>query len=424
MVTLFSSPVVFSYRPVAQPLQGVRPGFASSRVLLNTETQRESALLTGLALPNLPLPSAVALSREDARLQAQASQPYPVSLQQMQRLSAESHKERGTQLFLLGYNDLAISEYQQALYAKPSYTDASYNMAKVYLSVGDYRRAAGALNYLLGWQPEDVDSRCLLAEAYIREAPLLKPPLAQANYNQALKAYQTALQASPCFDPARRGLAYLQAQLAAQSNPQQVQQQYLQHASQTLKQAKLLVADYYQKAGKPMTVSLLNQVAFQFAATEDRKRTANLAEFDFNYGQHGIIRIKPELAYANPVVLAAYLTHEMIHATDQDAISSIVEEQDAYREQAKFWKAYRGQEGCTIADPNLDLAVNLAEQSVDKLDQEVRRSYQDDALLPEKSPGHGLPKDPQSLIEYNRAKLEKLYDVQNQRIKSLLPMNG
>jgi hypothetical protein len=59
-------------------------------------------------------------------------------------------------------------------------------------------------------------------------------------------------------------------------------------------------------------------------------------------GTQGLIRIKPELAFASPNVLGAYLIHELVHASDGDAISSIREEQDAYRYKPSFGWPIRG----------------------------------------------------------------------------------
>jgi hypothetical protein len=158
-------------------------------------------------------------------------------------------------------------------------------------------------------------------------------------------------------------------------------------------------------------------VEIQFVATEERKLNSNMAEYDHTVGSQGLIRVRPELAYASPNVLAAYLTHELVHAMDGDAISSIMEEQDAYRLQARFWLAHK----TGVNDTNLDLSASLYQQGIDLLDQEVRRSYSDDELLPEKSPGHGLPKTPEALLEYNKEKRDKLKSYQMNRIKSLLP---
>ena len=74
-----------------------------------------------------------------------------------------------------------------------------------------------------------------------------------------------------------------------------------------------------------------------------------------------------------------------------------MEEQDGYREAARFWGIYRNAE----KEPNLDLALRLYRKSPETLDQEVRRVYTiRDPNIPEKTPGHGLPPETPTMKAY------------------------
>ena len=322
-------------------------------------------------------------------------EPLQISREELAQLQAEQHKDRGNDLYLLSHYEQAIAEYLQAIYSSPSYTDPYYNLGKIYIQLGDHPRAIEALRRLLVIAPDDYEARTMLAgELSSNEQP-----------QQAIEQYQVVLQQQPHYDTARRKVRYLQGQLAYKQQPIAAQEAYTQQATHTLKASKQLLQQYYEARENHVALQLLDELDFQFAATQSKDESSNLAEFDYTYrsdrqGQHhGLIRLRPELAYADPIVVSSYLIHEMVHAQDQDAISSIMEEQDAYREQTRFWKEHRG----PLRDSNLDLALEYYHISIDKLDQEVRRNYQGDHLLPEKSPGHGLTRSPEDLKEYQEA---------------------
>lgn len=374
-----------------------------SRPSLAQDTFQRTAAVAS-PLPAVSSPAAITLTPDDEALLKQTQQQ--LGPQQYSRLQAEAYKEKGNEYFLLNHYELAASEYLKALYADPSYTDAYYNLGRIYALQRNVPGAIEAYRRLIMIDPSDHETRVLLANSYS----------ANGQYQDSLGQFQAVLQSQPAYDPARRGMAYLQNQLQGLRQPQGAQQAFNQQAQQTLHAAKTLIKDYYQQQGRRDSIQLVEAMVYQFAPTQLRNSGDNMAEFDFQYPPRGLIRLKPELAYAGPPVVGAYLVHELTHALDGDAISSIMEEQDAYRDQTRFWIAYRGD----TKDPNLDMAANLMQTSVDQLDQEVRRSYGDDHLLPEKSPGHGLPRNADALLDYNRAKLDKLKSYEMQRIKLLM----
>ena len=330
----------------------------------------------------------------------------------MQRLQAERHKEAGNHYRKLQMNDMAIAEYMQAIQYDPSYTDAYYNLAKTYVTVGDSNRAVEAMHRLLMADPYDHESRVFLAEMLTE----------QGQYDHARKHYQYVLSQVPSFDPAARNLKLMEHLEKNKGNPLTAAQELKAQGEATLQVARGLMQQFYQSRSKPEMIDLLARTPVEFSPTQRIKQVTNMAEFDFFRG--GVIRLAPELAFAAPNVMAAYLIHEMEHAKDKDGLSSVTEEQDGYRELARFWVQAKG----NTVEPNLDLASRLFSQSRDLLDARVRELYvMRDPLLPEKSPGHGMPygTSPVGLQEsYEMEKLVKYTNLVYERIKTLLPAYG
>jgi tetratricopeptide (TPR) repeat protein len=337
--------------------------------------------------------------------------------QQLNRLRAEAYKDKGNDYFLLQRYDQAIAEYLKALYAAPNYTDAYYNLGKVYLRLNDSPRATEAFERLVTLDPTDHETRVLLAQQY----------LAQGQASLAMLQLLAVVRAQPTNDAANRLLRFTQHSLLASQQPQVAAQQLQRQATQQWQQAKGLVLAFLRSKAVPQAqaqtiVATLGRLHYQFTPpTNTTNGGDTMAEYDHEAmpnpeaNTQGLIRIKPELAFASPNVLGAYLIHELVHATDGDAISSIREEQDAYRLQAQFWLANKGD----TLESNLDLGANLYDDSVDKLDQEVRRSYSSNRLLPEKSPGHGLPLTSAGLATYEQERLAALKSYEMERIKAL-----
>jgi hypothetical protein len=249
------------------------------------------------------------------------------------------------------------------------------------LVVGDQAGAIQAFESLLRQDPIDHEARVLLAEQLTQRG------------DKALAAqhYRFIVGTSPQFDPAKRALGYLDFQQANQhyqaSGRESLLWLKLQARGQgRVREAKALLAPFYQARGMPERIALMERIKYQFLPTQSVRQMANLAEFD---AQQQAVRFAPELAFADPAVVAAYMAHELVHAADGDGLTSILEEQDGYRELAMFWQG----QNHGVIEPNLDLALSLYNESADKLDQKVRELYaMRDPLILEKSPGHGLPR--------------------------------
>jgi tetratricopeptide (TPR) repeat protein len=338
-----------------------------------------------------------------------------LSPEQVNRLRAEAYKDKGNQYYLLQRYDQAIAEYLQALYASPNYTDAYYNLGRVYQRIGDAPRAAEAFERLLTLEPTDTEVGVMLAQQYLQQGLL----------PAAMLRLMAVLRVEPTNDPASRLLQLTQNQVLATQQPALATQLFTAKATQQWQAAKQLTMAFLSQQPPPTreAATMLRKLSglhYQFTPPTNHSNGGDtMAEYDHEAKPtpttQGLLRLQPALAYGAPQVLAAYLVHELVHAADGDAISSIREEQDAYRLQVCFWLANKG----PVIDTNLDLSANLYADSVDKLDQEVRRSYSANRLLPEKSPGHGLPLTSQGFETYERDRLAVLKSHEMQRIKSL-----
>lgn len=303
-----------------------------------------------------------------------------------QRAKAEKYKERGNRYRKLQMPDQAISAYLKAVAVDPEYTDAYYNLAKTYLTLGEKQKAIDAYKSLLAVDPSDHDARAALAEEYRNEG----------KYAEAKSQYAYILSYDPHFDPALSNLAYLNLLSLTQVSPSLANAWLQNVGAANLAKAKSLLSDYYTQSDQPDMIDVMNRVKYQFAHTQTIRQIQNMAEYDNDLD---LIRLRPEMAFSFPNVLGAYLAHELVHAKDGDGLTSIREEQDGYRALEDFWSLYK--QG--VESPNLDLAVSLYEESPDSLDSKVESLYlMRDPLMPATSPGHGMPLGTADLKDYSR----------------------
>jgi tetratricopeptide (TPR) repeat protein len=290
-------------------------------------------------------------------------------------LQAEAFKNMGDDLRKKRLYGKAIEAYQSAINTNPQYTDAYFNFAQLMVVMGNYPAAIKLLTDLLIVNPNDHDARVTLGDYDLK----------MGNSQEAKKRYMEVLNVQPNFDPAKRKLEYLlyrDQKLFPDTSNELLQIRY----KEVVFPARRLLHQYFTKYHpNPVLLKLSQTVPIVFEETQEMDGSANIAEND---AQRGVIRLKPEMLFSTHNVVAAYLAHELIHTLNENSETSIMEEQDGYRESARFWSSYRNAE----KEPNLDLALKLYRKSPDALDQEVRRVYTiRDPDIPEKTPGHGLP---------------------------------
>jgi tetratricopeptide (TPR) repeat protein len=293
---------------------------------------------------------------------------------------AEAYKEHGNRLVQHWLFEEALAYYQAALAANPAYGAAWFNLANTYTRLGRLPQAVWAFQRLLSVQPADHEARVMLSE-------LLET---QGRLPEALQAADTVLGQAPTFDPARRQAAWLRQRLAGNEAA------FSQVADAVRSDAKAVLSSYLRQDNQEAAAQFLEGLAVVFAPTQQVHHLANISEYDH---ARQCVRFRPQMAYAHPRVLAAYLAHELVHAMDGDEATSIWEEQDAYRAATKFWLASGAQalpsnpaSTPPIQEPPLDRAAAHWQESPARLYQRVEETYlrRNPSML-RRSPGHGLP---------------------------------
>lgn len=266
------------------------------------------------------------------------------------------------------YNE-AIRSYQQALTWDPTYTDAIFNMAKVYKTTGDYDSAIACFNNLLSIDPKDNEARTLLGELYEITGSI----------DKAMEEYRTILNYEPKYDFARRNLLNLYIKKLALTDPVRAKNIKQHKSAENLKLAMDLINQY----ASPTVINNLQGLEIVFGDTEEVNGYDNLAQYEHNNKR---ILINDKLKFADPGVIATYIVHEAVHAGDRDPVTSIREEQDAFREMTKFWMDVNNGN----IDPDLTLALTLYLESPQKLDAKVEEVYlRRDPNTRMTSPNHG-----------------------------------
>jgi len=249
----------------------------------------------------------------------------------------------------------------------------------------------------------------LLGQAYHKsQQPLL-----------ALQVLQQAQQVAPNLDDVTRRIGLLNLEQTHRGGLMQgdvllSSAQLSQVAAPTLEDAQKLILQYFTARNRRDLVDSLFTIPVRVLGTDKQEPpVAGLAEY--RHANREIV-LTPELAFAKPPVVAAYWLHELVHAWDNDALTSIMEEEDGYRAAIPFWdwvQKDRKKAGLSaVNELNLDFAHQSWVNSVDKLDFLVRDTYahQLPGVL-ESSPGHGRP-----LISANPTQ-ERENDLQEQSDK-------
>jgi tetratricopeptide (TPR) repeat protein len=293
-----------------------------------------------------------------------------------QEVQAEQYKNAGNEFRKHRHYTQAIMAYESSIRANPRYVDAYYNYAQLMVLMGNMKRGIQLMTQLLYVSPNDHDARVTLGEYYEKSG----------NTQEAKKRYMEVLQARPDFDPARRRLDFLLYRDQKRFLPETAGGLLDTRYREIIHKARELLKQYYTVHHPNPTLCTLSQrIPIVFEDTQQVGESANIAEYD---APRGVVRIQPQMLFSQPNVVAAYLAHELNHVVDNDTESSVLEEQDGYRDLAHFWSIYQGAEN----DPNLDRALALYQKSPDALDQEVRRVYTIRTPdMPETSPGHGRP---------------------------------
>ncbi len=275
---------------------------------------------------------------------------------------------KGNQALNSNKYEEALKYYQQANQINSEEKSVYRRLGKAYFGLKNYDKAEENYKKYLETSPND--SECLID---LGEAQRLG-----GYYKKAITTFEKAYSLDNSNDLARRKILETKNNEMSIYSPLQAKSQKNEYASQNLKKALDMTIAYmgndYMKT--------LSDVSICFGETASMGGTANIAQWE---NSKNTITVSDSYIYASPQVIAAYLSHECVHAHDKDGYTSVKEEQDAYEVAAKFWiKNAKG-----IKDPEMDYAADLYKQSPSDLSSRVKEIYElRDPSISQTSPNH------------------------------------
>lgn len=287
----------------------------------------------------------------------------------------------------------ALKYYQEANNNNPDEIKVYRKLAKAQFNLKDYSSAEKNFQIYLENKQDDSDCWIELGETQ----------RCMGFYQKALNSFEKAKSLNAADDLAQRSILETKNNILAIYFPEQAKAEKAAYAEQNLKAALDMTVQYMT----PAYMQDLKDVTVMFGETASMGGTSNIAQYENS--KNGIT-VSNSYIYAAPQVIAAYLTHEAVHAKDNDPYTSIREEQDAYEVAAKFWL----QNANGVKDPEMDYAAGLYKQSPSALSSRVAEIYKlRDPSIAATSPNH----PPEKVSIFNRAKKQaasqsiKQYDV-------------
>ncbi len=262
----------------------------------------------------------------------------------------------------------ALKAYSDAFSKNPDETILYRKLGKTYFQLNDYTKAEENFKKYLELAPKEAEVWIDLGEAQ-RQKGL---------YDIAISSFQKARELEPDNDLANRSILLTKNNKLAVFSPERARQEKFDYAAKNLNTALQMTTNYLT----PTYMKDLADVTIQFGETASMGGTSNIAQYE-NYKK--AITVSDSYIYAAPQVIAAYLTHESVHAKDKDPYTSVREEQDAYEIATKFWiKHSKG-----VQDPEMDYAAELYKQSPTTLASRVKEIYElRDPSISQTSPNH------------------------------------
>lgn len=250
----------------------------------------------------------------------------------------------------------ALEAYQEAQNKNPDDFNLYRKLGKANFHLKNYKTAEENFDMYLKRNPDD--SECLIE--------LGETQRHLGKYDKAIKTFEYACELDATNDLAKRSKMTAENDLLATYSPEKAKQEKIEYARKNLKEAldlsvKFMGAEYMSK---------LKDVNIYFGKTDEMGGTSNIAQYSKKTPKSEIT-VSDSYIYAAPQVIAAYISHEAVHAHDDDAYTSVREEQDAYEVAAKFWlKHSKG-----IKDPEMDYAAELYKKSPSSLKNRVEEIY-------------------------------------------------
>lgn len=272
----------------------------------------------------------------------------------IQRQNPNYYKSLGDSFMDKHKYGYAINNYKKALELSPENNELLLNLSRAYRCEKDYKDSIKSLNKYIAAVSSTCEAETMLGETYFEEG----------NYEAALESFKKAMEADSHDDNARRGYLETKNKIKEQTNPKQAKRDKFEHGQKTLEEALNITTRYLT----PEYMKSLSSVKVTFDKTASMSGTPNIAQYE--HAKKRIV-VTDKYIYAAPEIISAYLVHECVHAKDNDAYTSVAEEQDAYRAAAKFWLSNSN----GIKDSEMDYAAGLYNKSPKALDNRVAEIY-------------------------------------------------
>ena len=268
-----------------------------------------------------------------------------------------------------GYFDKAIDLYEKVIQHNPSNIDARLSLAKSYSYNNQYKEAIPHLEEYLKVKSNDLENITFLGECYKKIG----------KFSKSMEYFNRALSLEPNYDYAKRNLLDAQNVYLQCIDPKKAQKERYDTAIKNLTEAVKIAKGFFPKG----YMDDMKDVTVTFDKTSKMGGRSNIAQYEHSKRR---VSVTDEYTYANPKLTGAYLIHELgIHAKDNDPYTSVCEEQDAYRAQAKYWL----ENAHDVYDPEMDYVAELYSQSAKALDDRVAEIYRlRDPGIPETSYNH------------------------------------
>lgn len=278
-------------------------------------------------------------------------------------------KQEGDEYMKNGLFDKAIEAYQKSLEVNPANIDTHLSLAKTYNFNNQYKEAIPHLEMYIKANPDDVENITLLGECCKKSGM----------FSKSIEYFNKALSIEPKYDYAKRNLLDAQNLYLQCIDPHRARKERYDTAVNNLTEAVRIAKNFFPKG----YMDDMKDVTVTFDTTAKMGGRSNIAQYEHSKRK---VSVTSDYTYANPKLTGAYLIHELgVHAKDNDPYTSICEEQDAYRAQAKYWT----QNVQDVYDPEMDYVADLYKQSTKALDDRVAEIYKlRDPGIPETSYNH------------------------------------
>ncbi|MBQ9246649.1 tetratricopeptide repeat protein [bacterium] len=287
----------------------------------------------------------------------------------------------------------ALKAYTQANNQDPQNNSIYKKLGKTYFHLKNYSESEKHFKTYLENTPNDAECWLDIGETQ-RMA---------GYYQRAAESFEQASKLDSSNDLARRKLLETKNNMLSIFSPERAKKEKDAYATKNLNDALQMTVRYMT----PEYMKSLENVKVMFGETASMGGTSNIAQYE---NHKNTITVSNSYIYASPQVIAAYLTHETVHAKDADAYTSVYEEQDAYEIATEFW--INNANG--IKDPEMDYAADLYKKSPATLRKRVEEIYTlRDPSIAKTSPNH----PPTKLFNRSSSKLSaatqsiKQYDV-------------